>query len=300
MFNVLSWGGGSQSSAILQLFLDNKVKLNAIIFADTGCEPSYVYKQINMWLQEPRIKAIYHKVQVKNNMESMINDYISGKKNYLRMIMFTYDRKTNHYGKHFKTCTGTYKIQPNQVKVRKLLREKYGKNWKEYKHNVFIGYSKDELRRANKLKNTDKITYRYPLIENNMDFKDTIDYLKKNNRTYKRSACFMCPFRNDSVGGMGWIDIINNDYKNFEKAIKWDIGIRNCENSKLKHSYSLYFSSECLPLWYMYKNSIDKKLLNYCLQKDIIGQLDIFENRKYKKSNMFKYSCKSNLGDCGL
>ena len=279
--------GGSQSSAILQFFLNNKINLDAIIFADTGLEPTYVYKQIKSWTKEPRIKKIFHKASAKNNMSAMLNSYIKGTKKSIRMYIYTYNATTNHYGTHPKTCTGSYKISPSQSLVRQLIQKKYPKkNWKDIKQEVYIGYSSDEVHRSNKMKNTSQINYKFPLIEKNMSFVNVIDFLKCNNRSTYRSACFLCPFRNDSVNGMGWVDIYQDDKKNFIKACYFDVAIRNCKNSYSHFKqYNIYLDNSCIPLWLIYKKQVKQ------IRIKINNKLNfIYEKKVNQKTiNLFKY-----------
>ncbi len=256
-------------------------------------------------------------------MFDMLSKYLEGTRKSIRMFIYTYNSKTNHYGTHPKTCTGSYKIAPNHSVINKLIKLKLGIGNKRIPNNImkhiYIGYSKDEIHRADKMKKyeNENTKYFFPLIDKNLDYIKTIEYLNKNNRSIKRSACFMCPFRNDSVMGMGWIDIFKDDYINFEKLIRYDVDIRNCDNSK-KFEYGLYFDGACIPLWILYgylakendnykdwkklKKSglINDLLLDYCQKKDKKGILAMKrKNRKWKKIKI--RACSSSLtGGCGL
>ena len=44
--NVISWGGGTQSTALLLMMLENNAPIDYIIFADTGDESAMTYNQI--------------------------------------------------------------------------------------------------------------------------------------------------------------------------------------------------------------------------------------------------------------
>ena len=155
-------------------------------------------------------------------------------------------------------------------------------------------------KRKLKMKNTKNITYKFPLIEQKMSFKNTIDYLKKNNRTIYRSACFMCPFRNDNIFGMGWIDILKEDKQNFIYAVKLDVDVRNCPNSD-RLEYHLYFHRDRKPLWKIYEHFINKELLEECFNSDKKGISDMkIKNRKLVKFNNHQ-KCSDNItGGCSL
>lgn len=240
----------------------------------------------------------------------MIENYILGKKRSLRMYIYTYNKSKNHYGTHPKSCTGSYKIAPNQQKVRELIKKKFNltktTDINEIEQEIYIGYSTDEIHRIKRMLKYDnkgkKITYRFPLNELKMSFVDTINYLKANNKTIKRSACFMCPFRNDLISGMGWIDIFKDDYLNFVRALNYDVSIRNCKNS-INHfkEYNIYLDSSCIPLWKIYENIIeDKNLVNTLNNKDKKGNEDMkIKNRKWKQPS-FQKCTQSIIGGCSL
>ena len=148
-------GGGSQSSAIIQLYLDGKIDLDYIIFSDTGLEPTYIYEQVASWMQIPKVKKIVYIARSKKNMKDMLDDYINGNRKSLRMFIYTYNPITNHNGVHPKTCTGSYKISPNQILLNKLIRSEHNLSPRgkinHIKQIVYIGYSTDEKKK--KIKN---------------------------------------------------------------------------------------------------------------------------------------------------
>ena len=242
----------------------------------------------------PKIKKITHIAKANSNLEDMINQYLQSNVKSLRMIVYTYNPLTNHYG------TGTYKITPANSLIQKLIREELGLSIKKSLKrlgiiiNMYIGYSTDENNRALKMKDTELFKYQYPLIEENMNFKNTIDYLKKNNKTIYRSACYICPFRNDTVNGMGWLDIYMHDRKNWIKLLELDIKIR--DHNKVKCNY--YLDNSCIPLWILYK-STHKNFEKY-KKWDQKGWSDFnLKNRKWKKQKI--ESCSSpSIGSCSL
>lgn len=293
--NILSWGAGSQSSYIIHLHIEGYIRLDHIIFSDTGLEPQYIYDQINYWKNNPKLDIPITIVRAKENQKEMIEHYIKGTKRTLRMKIWTYNDKTNHYGSHMKTCTSSYKIQPFQRWIKQ-------QGIKEY--NLFIGYSTDEQHRAKRMleyakkKGITNVHHRFPLIDMDFSFSFIMESMKKNGHPTYRSACFLCPFRNDSVKGMGFIDILKDDYQGFIKLVEYDVKIRNCENSK-RFPYSLYLDSQCIPIWATYRKQIkDIVFVNQMILLDKIGQKELVRH-KYKSFKFVKCNDSIN-GGCSL
>jgi len=231
--NVLSYGGGTQSTALMLLLLEGKVKdkqgktlgVDYIVFADTKNEPNFVYDQI--WKVQRYVRKNFNKeiIVTSKNKEPVPDEEIvkmirSGKLQnyraspqadlfqshvlYFRGVIPSIDvmpfwiknKKTGKVGKTpFKTCTHAYKI--NQI--MKEVREQEGiKSFSTKKHkiNMYIGYSVDEFLRF-KDNPLPYATNLAPLIDMNMTKKDCINYVEsKIGFRPTSSVCNMC-YAND-------------------------------------------------------------------------------------------------------
>lgn len=171
IINVLSWGGGTQSTALMLMMLEQKKPLDYIIFADTKNESEMVYSQI--FKIQKYVKETYNfdiiitkkNKQLKSDVEviKMIKDglnyrssdyadlyqshilYFQGHLKSIDVMPFwTRNKTTGGVGKTpFKACTMAFKV--NQI--MREIREREGiKTFSAKKHkiNLYIGYSVDE------------------------------------------------------------------------------------------------------------------------------------------------------------
>lgn len=259
-YHILSWGGGTQSTALMLKFLNKEVKdkngdpvvLDYIFFADTNNESEMTYQQIHKvkkFVEEKYGKEI---VITKRNKELLPdNEAIrlieSGDlKNYRTsgyadlfqshvlffkgtlksvdvMPFWTRDKRNGKLGKtSTKACTIEYKI--NQVMREFRLREGIKRiDAFKYKLHVYIGFSVDEFQRS-KPSFFSHTENKFPLIEMNMDKDDCINYVEQE-MGFKpiSSVCNMC-YAND-------IDrvynIFKNDPKGWEKLLILDEAMRH-------------------------------------------------------------------------
>lgn len=188
--NVLSYGGGTQSTALLLKLLSQGIQIDEIIFADTQNEEQYIYDQIEK-VNQYIIDKYYKSINIISTT-SLIDDQIKfykGQLNRVDHIPFWLVDNNGNIGKlPFSQCSVAYKINP----IRKYIRNKYGL----VNINMFIGYSIDEITRVkdSKFKNT---VHHFPLIDWNMTKIDCIEYVKNElGFIPKSSVCYMC-FAND-------------------------------------------------------------------------------------------------------
>ena len=174
---VVSYGGGTDSTAMLIGMAKNGIVPDHILFADTGGEKEKTYGYIpyfNKWLLRngmPEIEIVRYKT--KDGVElTLEQDCLNN--NTIPAIAFGW-----------KTCSQKFKIQPQE----KFIKERYPEN--QIIH--FIGYEVGEQRRMkdNPLANHVNI---YPLIHwgwNRQKCEETI--LNENICLPGKSACFFCP-----------------------------------------------------------------------------------------------------------
>jgi hypothetical protein len=181
MMQVVSYGGGTDSTAMIIELLRRGEKIDWITFADTGGEKPHTYdfiKLFNDWLTDKHGVSIT--ALKKDSMYSSLEDNCR-RKNMLPSLA---------YG--FKSCSEKWKIQPQDKFFNNLPQAK--EEWKAGRKIIkCIGYDVGEERRA-KISESPKYVYRYPLIEWDMEREDCIEVIEKAGLPLPgKSACFFCP-----------------------------------------------------------------------------------------------------------
>lgn len=178
---VVSYGAGTNSTAMLVGLHERGERPDVILFADTGGERPETYKHrdtINEWCASVGFPKIVT-VKKEGNLETL-------EENCLRLNMLP----SIAYG--FKSCSHKYKIQP---------QEKWANNdvhclavWATGEKIVkLIGYDADENHRA-KIPEDKKYTYRYPLVEWGWGREECVETISRAGLPQPgKSACFFCP-----------------------------------------------------------------------------------------------------------
>ena len=179
--NIVSYGGGTNSTAMLIECVKRGIKVDLITFADTGGEKPHTYTYVDMfskWCVENGLPEIT-KVKKAGNGETL-------EENCLRMNMLP----SLAYG--FKSCSHKYKIQP---------QDKFCNNYQPCKDvwnnggkvTKYIGYDADEDHRA-KIPEDNKYKYEYPLVEWDMGRDECLEVIAEAGLCPPgKSACYFCP-----------------------------------------------------------------------------------------------------------
>lgn len=182
----LSYGAGTNSTAILVGFHELGIRPDVITFADTGSEKPHTYAHltvINNWLLSigfPQINVVrknYRGGAVANLFDHCFE------RNMLPSLA---------YG--FKNCSQKFKIEPQNKFMNNHLPAKAV--WKAgNKITKVIGYDIDEQRRADNAPLEDKkYVMWYPLIEWGWDREDCKAAIKRAGLPQPgKSACYFCP-----------------------------------------------------------------------------------------------------------
>lgn len=227
--HVLSFGGGTQSSALVLMALAGKVNgviPDYIIFADTGNEPKYINPQVQR-LNE-YIKTKYNKEITITSRGNIYDDVLRATKTGERVASLPY-HTVNGTGKEYqdgigkRQCTNDYKIQVVNKKIRELLGYKPRQRVKEMVH-MWKGISTDEIARVKPIPDN-WITAEHPLVEIvNVDRSACIAYVEREmGFTPRKSSCIICPFHDN----LHWLEIKKEDPEGFEAACVLDDRIRN-------------------------------------------------------------------------
>lgn len=209
--NIVSYGGGANSTALLVGLQQHRIPVDLILFADTGVEHPCTYDYLDImdrWLKEhgmPTITRVYKFTRDGKRLTLEDECLQSGT---LPSIA---------YG--FKRCSLKHKIWPqekycnNHPKCRKV--------WSEGKKVVkFIGYDAGETRRSEKVLLRDladpKYSKRYPLMEWGWYREDCIQAIEAAGLPQPgKSSCFFCP----SMKAQEIIDLREQHPDLFKRAI---------------------------------------------------------------------------------
>ena len=207
----VSFGGGTNSTAMLIGMHERGVRPDFITFADTGGEKPHTYRHIEdvqKWLEKVQFPAIVIVKKVDKN-----GDILTLEDNCLQQKMLP----SLAYG--FKGCSQKYKIAP---------QDKYFNNLPEAKAEFkagrklikMIGYDAGEERRAT-ITDDGKYIYEYPLIEWDWSRDDCVAAITRAGIPQPgKSSCFFCPANKESE-----IREINSLYPDLmERAIKMERG----------------------------------------------------------------------------
>jgi len=180
---VTAYGGGTNSTAMLIECVKRGIKVDLILFADTGGERPETYGYVDMfskWLADNGMPEIITVKKVTRKQEILTLE-----DNCLQQSMLP----SIAYG--FKSCSHKYKIQPQNKYCNN--HEGCKEAWKDGKITKLIGYDADEHHRA-KITNDDKYKYEYPLVEWGMGRDECIEAIKETGLGLPgKSACFFCP-----------------------------------------------------------------------------------------------------------
>lgn len=181
---AVSYGAGTNSTAMLVEMVNRGIRPDVITFADTGGERPTTYEYCSMfsdWLVYKNFPPI---VTVKKVTKD--GNILTLEQNCLNEKMLP----SIAYG--FKSCSLKYKVSPQDKYFNSL--ESAKKEWSDGKKVIkFIGYDADEERRA-KIFDDDKYEYKYPLIEWGMGRDECVQSIIDAGLTLPgKSACFFCP-----------------------------------------------------------------------------------------------------------
>lgn len=282
---VLSFGGGTQSSHLLDMHFDGLIDYDYIVFSDTGAEPQFIHDQVTWWRKRqqevgnttPFIVTTHNSMQ--RGLEEMLMRYIYT--DYQRFQMPLYFNKVTEDGEIVKgglmprQCTGDFKIIPVQQATRRLVKEKLDLQPRQQMPKdiaiiMDIGFSADEINRVGGyVSHQSKYIYlAYPLIEMGESTKDSIDYLQQRNYPSKRSRCYFCPFNcsGDRARdiGMDWQEIIDTEPLSFLKAVFFDEELRKIQATGNKNMRSIpYFHFSRQPLREVYEQEYNEIVMQY-------------------------------------
>ena len=174
---IVSFGGGTNSTAILVNMVKYDLKPDEILFADTGGEHPHTYQfinELNSWLINknfPQIKTLRYKTKHGDEL-TLEQDCLNN--NTIPPIAFGW-----------KTCSQKFKITP----IEKYIKS----NYPDEKIQMWVGFDAGEERRIKENPNENFENY-YPLIEWGWNREKCIEAIENVGLTLPgKSSCFFCP-----------------------------------------------------------------------------------------------------------
>ena len=238
--HIVSFSGGKDSTALLLKMIEEDMKIDEVIFCDTGVEFPDMYSHIEK--VQDYIQKDITILKNNNSYEYYMFDYVKTRgKN---------KGKKGYSWSDFRNRWCTTVLKTNIVK-------QYMKKYKDLDVIEYHGIAVDELNRTKK--NNDGRNIKYPLVEWNMTEQDCLKYCYNKGfdwnglyEKFDRVSCYLCPLQRlgelktiyiyypELWGYMKELDKrsieqfnrkFRSDYSIEELAIKFDKEIRE-ENKK--------------------------------------------------------------------
>jgi hypothetical protein len=232
-YTYLSFGGGTQSSALLvmaTLQLRGVGRPDLVVFADTQSEPPWVYdhvEAVRRWC-EPHGLAIT--VRSRGDLGADVAARATGAPKRIASVPLWVRGEDGRATPGRRQCTREYKIEVCEKAVREALGYAKGQR---VRHAVtaLIGISHDERQRV-RVSRTPWVTNSYPLVELMVSVEGCRDLLRRVGLPVPRkSACYFCPYHGDGY----WLDLRDRDPAQFERACAFDEAVRDQSSSGMRN-----------------------------------------------------------------
>jgi hypothetical protein len=218
---VLQLGAGVQSTALALLAARGDLpKPDCAIFADTGWEPSAVYRHLDRLESDILAPAgiALHRVSSGNIRE----DSLSPTHRFASMPLFVRNPDGSE-GMGRRQCTSEYKLKPIKAKVRELLgAEPRGRVKRGLWAESWIGFSADEAHRALDAHGTMYLVSAFPLLDLGLSRTDCEVINRSAGYEAQKSACIGCPYH----GNRQWREMRDGDPEAWADAVDFDHDIR--------------------------------------------------------------------------
>lgn len=250
-YHILNLGAGVQSTALYLLSRepDAKFRFDLAVFADTGEEPTAVYRHLD-YLRSLGTPEIWVRSAGKLG-DDLVNGRNSTGQRFASIPAFT-KGPDGKVGMVRRQCTKEYKIDVCERAIRRELlglkpRQRIPKG--VVLHQYF-GISTDEAARAVRAKKrfegVKHTVPHWPLIEMGWSRKDCLAYLKeKLPHEVPKSSCVFCPYRTNQ----SWLNLKQTDSDGWKRAVEVDRALRN-KHSVVTRGFrqELFVHRSCVPL----------------------------------------------------
>ena len=252
--HILSLGAGVQSTALYLMFLrgDLEPQIDCAIFADTGEEPTPVYRHLE-WLLSLNGPRILVRSIGKLGDDLQFGRNSTGQR-FASIPAYTTDVPGLPKGMMRRQCTKEYKLEVIERTIRREVVGLQPRQWfprDEIHVRQYIGISFDEAGRAARVRlrfvEVPWATPVFPLIEREITRAMCQQRLRVFGVPHEvpRSACVFCPYRSNDE----WRWLRDNDAAGFQRAVEIDTALRtpgNIVNRNLDQK--LYVHRSCVPL----------------------------------------------------
>ena len=259
---ILSLGAGVQSSTVAMLIERGELPpIDGAIFADTGAEPSSVYRWLD-WLESQLSFPVW---RVQHGDLSQDGREVRQSKKTGRYYLKTEIPFFVRYGPSGKgmlprKCTCAYKLNPIERHVRTLL---HGRSRRATVPLVdqLLGISTDEAHRMKDAR-VKYIRNVYPLVELGWSRQDCLNWWQAEGLPAPpRSACYFCPYKSDAE----WMRLRADEPDSFQAAVQFERDVQ-----RLVSQWDLFTRGE------LFLHSARIPLDQVFFEKD--RQLDLFGN----------------------
>jgi len=185
--NIGSYGGGTNSTAMLFGLLERGERVDAITFADTGSEKPHTYEHV-LVVSDWCVKVGFPAIEtVRGDMPQQLLD-----KSLERECFRLGKLPAKAYG--FSSCSDKWKMEP-QRRYNKAFAAKHGIELSDITR--LIGFDADEHSRVERgIENAHKrpVKERYPLYEWGWGREECIEAIDRAGLPQPgKSACYFCP-----------------------------------------------------------------------------------------------------------
>lgn len=193
VFNVVSFSGGKDSTAMLLKMIEEDIPIDCILFCDTGLEFPQMYEHIDRVEKETGLSIT--RVKAEQSFEYMMFEQPI-KRGADSPITIRYgEGMTGHgwAGPRMRWCTKKLKEEP---------RERFLKAFKPYyEMRHYVGIAADEQKRLER-KNNQNPNHVHPLVDWGMTEADCLEYCYSKGydwgglyKIFDRVSCWCCPLQ---------------------------------------------------------------------------------------------------------
>lgn len=243
---ILSFGGGTQSTAMVVLVAQGKIPPpDLILFCDTGFEKSSTMKYYNS-----NTKSLVEKLNIPFEIISRATSTLDKKycKPYRKdkkitdvyypsiplYQIYTGAESRNTVGKSIAACSSQWKRDVAQNYLISRFPE-----CKEF--HQMIGFSIDEMKRARRAIQSKKWKKIFPLINLRIDRFHAIKIVSDFGLPRPpRSSCYMCP----NMQNGEWQEMRDKNPHDWEQAINFEKKLK----AKIDNDYESFLHRSCKPL----------------------------------------------------
>ena len=246
MKEIVSYGGGTQSTALILMALEGDyglVRPDFGVWADTGGEPQFIYDYVDYFIDYVKDKydfdifKIKHKDGLVNKMLAEPKILRTGKFYTSSVPPFYTLNENGQKGMLNRQCTSDFKTNP----ISKLINSKLERG---EKYRIWIAISFDERSRM-KVSPIKKRTNYYPLVDLFIRRQDSINYvIGKGLKPPQRSSCYFCPFHSNKY--WNWLKTHHNE--EFVKAVDFEKKVQ----ANIPTNDKVFLHSDCIPLDQVY------------------------------------------------